>query len=430
MNLIYSKIIEVDGMKHPKISIIIRGKNESKWLKILLRELFLQTYKDYEIIYCDNDSSDNSIEVCKKFNIKKILKIKKYTPGLSLNKGVKIAKGKYLVFISSHCIPCSKNWLKNLVKFQIDNPNLSASYGKQIPLPGTNSKNALDMNIIFRDEIIIHHKDPYISNANSIYLADNLKKNLFNTNVTNIEDRLWAINETKRGGKIGYNPTAEVFHLHGIHQHNDETLRSQRTVDILNKNFLKIWNRCKFLKSSYFNFLIIINARREKNKSSVNKKIDSLKKNIFYSNLGNPVIVVITDLNLRKVNNLVKIKPSNTLEKDLKNIYKKFKKKFLKTNYVLTLNTQGRWKFREIKELIEKTIYYSRLSGTFHKDFNGNFIVEFPDRSNFKNVSLINQKEKPKLKLLLWKNGCLIDPDYLRRGLYFDDQTYLFEFKD
>ena len=36
------------------ISIIIRGKNESRWLKILFQELNKQTYKKFEIIYCDN----------------------------------------------------------------------------------------------------------------------------------------------------------------------------------------------------------------------------------------------------------------------------------------------------------------------------------------------------------------------------------------
>ena len=64
-------------MKNNKnlISIIIRGKNESKWLKILFQELDKQTYKKFEIIYCDNSSYDNSINVAKKFNIKKIFKI-------------------------------------------------------------------------------------------------------------------------------------------------------------------------------------------------------------------------------------------------------------------------------------------------------------------------------------------------------------------
>ena len=48
------------------VSIIIRGKNESRWLKILLKELKKQTIRNYEIIFCDNNSDDNSIEILKK----------------------------------------------------------------------------------------------------------------------------------------------------------------------------------------------------------------------------------------------------------------------------------------------------------------------------------------------------------------------------
>ena len=37
--------------KRPLVSIVIRGRNESRWLKILFRELKKQSYKNFEIIY-------------------------------------------------------------------------------------------------------------------------------------------------------------------------------------------------------------------------------------------------------------------------------------------------------------------------------------------------------------------------------------------
>ena len=45
-------------------SIIIRAKNEAKWLKILLPKLKEQTVKNHEIIFCDNGSKDNTLEEC------------------------------------------------------------------------------------------------------------------------------------------------------------------------------------------------------------------------------------------------------------------------------------------------------------------------------------------------------------------------------
>jgi hypothetical protein len=50
--------------------------------------------------------------------------------------------------------------------------------------------------------------------------------------VTNIEDRVWAINMQKLGYCIIYEPEARVFHYHGIHQKSCE-IRCQGVNDIL-----------------------------------------------------------------------------------------------------------------------------------------------------------------------------------------------------
>ena len=55
----------------PLVSIIIRGKNESRWLKILLKKLFNQSIKNFEIVFCDNNSSDNTLKILKSYKIKK-----------------------------------------------------------------------------------------------------------------------------------------------------------------------------------------------------------------------------------------------------------------------------------------------------------------------------------------------------------------------
>ena len=136
-------------------SIIIRGKNEAKWLKILMPILQQQTVKNYEIIFCDNNSSDNSIEIIKKYKIKKILKFKKYLPGKILNLGIKKSVGKYISILSSHCIPTSKNWLKEHINSIERNNKFAAVFGKQIPLPGTSVPNLKVLFIIFKNEEIL-----------------------------------------------------------------------------------------------------------------------------------------------------------------------------------------------------------------------------------------------------------------------------------
>ena len=81
------------------ISIIIRGKNEAKWLKILLRDLKKQTIQNFEIIFCDNNSEDNSLDILKN-NVKKILSFKEHRPGKVLNEAIKKSQDCiYLYFL-------------------------------------------------------------------------------------------------------------------------------------------------------------------------------------------------------------------------------------------------------------------------------------------------------------------------------------------
>ena len=62
------------------ISILITNYNKGKFLDKTLRSIDLQSFKNYEVIIYDDCSTDNSIEIIKKFkNIKLIKNLKKNT---------------------------------------------------------------------------------------------------------------------------------------------------------------------------------------------------------------------------------------------------------------------------------------------------------------------------------------------------------------
>ena len=53
-------------MQDPKVSIIIRTKNEERWISHCIKRIHTQTYKNYEIIVVDDNSSDNTLKIIKK----------------------------------------------------------------------------------------------------------------------------------------------------------------------------------------------------------------------------------------------------------------------------------------------------------------------------------------------------------------------------
>ena len=54
-------------MKKPFFSVVIPTYNQAKFLKIALRSVFSQTFKNFEIIVIDNYSNDKTHELLKKY---------------------------------------------------------------------------------------------------------------------------------------------------------------------------------------------------------------------------------------------------------------------------------------------------------------------------------------------------------------------------
>jgi glycosyltransferase involved in cell wall biosynthesis len=97
-----------------KISVIIPTYNEEKDIEGCLKSLKSQSIKDIEIILVDDGSTDNTIEISKKYGIT-ILKQNHQGPGAARNLGAKNSTGDILIFIDAD-MAFDKEYLKNLTK--------------------------------------------------------------------------------------------------------------------------------------------------------------------------------------------------------------------------------------------------------------------------------------------------------------------------
>ena len=201
--------------------IIIRTKNEDRWIKHTIEKINTQTYKKFRIVVVDNYSSDRTVEIVKNYKIP-VLKIKKFIPGKAINIAYKKYTCKFVVCLSAHCIPENNKWLHNLIK-NFKNEKTIAVYGKQLPIFNSSDENYRDLKIVFGNDKRIQKKDYFFHNANSAIRTKILKKYPFSEKATNIEDRLWAkqVLDLKKF-QIVYEPKASVYHHHGLHQNNNK----------------------------------------------------------------------------------------------------------------------------------------------------------------------------------------------------------------
>ena len=68
-------------IQQPVVSIIIRTKNEERWITPCFQALFNQSYQDFEIVVVDNESTDKTLEKIRQFPIDNIFTVSDYLPG-------------------------------------------------------------------------------------------------------------------------------------------------------------------------------------------------------------------------------------------------------------------------------------------------------------------------------------------------------------
>jgi len=219
----------------PEVSIIIRTYNEERWISHCLSAIFNQDFDNFEVILVDNNSTDHTVEVAKRYPVSTIVKIDKFFPGKALNDGIRASTGNYIVCISAHCIPKDEQWLRNLYNNFDENEKLAGVYGRQLPLSYTSDADKRDLLIAFGQDKKVQVKDYFFHNANSMLPRAIWDEFPFEEEATNIEDRIWGKLVIEAGYKIIYEPSASVYHYHGLHQHGNSSDRAKGIATILDK---------------------------------------------------------------------------------------------------------------------------------------------------------------------------------------------------
>ena len=116
-------------MKRPLVSIVVNCFNSERFLNRALNSIYSQTYENWEIIFWDNLSTDNSPDIAKSYDNKlKYFRATKNTNlGIARKKAIDLAKGDYIAFLD-----CDDEWMPEKLEKQVNalekNRNYDFSY--------------------------------------------------------------------------------------------------------------------------------------------------------------------------------------------------------------------------------------------------------------------------------------------------------------
>lgn len=206
-------------MKNPLVSIVIRTKNEAKYVGKVLNLLFKQTFKNFEVIIIDSGSTDQTLEIIKKFPIR-LYKIKQedFTYGYSLNFGIEKSKGKYICILSAHSIPISNDWFATGLKALSKEENLAGLSGYYSDFILGYWSRFLGSIVFLYFPFFKRREDytPWISNTNSLIKKEFWKKYKFDESLPGSEDYDWGKEMIFRGYNVIKIRDFSVFHSHWL----------------------------------------------------------------------------------------------------------------------------------------------------------------------------------------------------------------------
>lgn len=196
---------------NPEISVVIPHKNNFDKLLLCIDALKNQSYNQdlIEIIIIDNGSKNSYFKKLKELSRESnfILQLETISGSYAArNRGLKIAKGEYIAFTDSDCIP-NPDWiekgiyeLKKSSNVDIIAGNMKLSFKKD---EEPNTFELFEKIYYYKQEINV--KNNFAATAN-IFTRERVIKDvgLFNQNLKSNGDREWCYRAVSKGYKIRY----------------------------------------------------------------------------------------------------------------------------------------------------------------------------------------------------------------------------------
>lgn len=205
-------------IKKPEVSVIIPVYNAEKKLNSCLSSVLNQSYKNFEVIIVDNNSTDFTKEVIldskeKNPKIKYTFEAKKGR-GAARNAGIKIARGKIIAMTDSDCI-VPRNWVEKITELIRENKEEVIQGGELDAIGNYWSKNIQLANEKFISRHVSKDKEYtiHLDTKNFAIRSSIIKSLMFDESIKNIED-FELVLRLRKIAKIRFLKNVKVRHYH------------------------------------------------------------------------------------------------------------------------------------------------------------------------------------------------------------------------
>lgn len=113
----------------PLISVITPSFNQGEYIDDCVRSVLHQSFKKWEHIVVDGKSTDNTLKILRKYRHVRWMSEKDFGYWDAITKGIKMARGKYIMMCMTSDGYLNKDWLKLCVEVLERDGNVSLVWG-------------------------------------------------------------------------------------------------------------------------------------------------------------------------------------------------------------------------------------------------------------------------------------------------------------
>ncbi|NTW13630.1 MAG: glycosyltransferase [Candidatus Moranbacteria bacterium] len=215
----------------PLVSVVIRTKNEEKYLRMVLDAYARQTFKDFEVLIVDDHSVDGTCGIAESRGCR-VAEIPegKFSHPFSCNFGAGKSIGRYIVFTNGHSIPVSNTFLDDGLR-NFEDDNVAGVFALPIAHADGTIADKLIYNIAgytvgairYRigglAHLLIGPENGILGTTNAMIRKDLWTKYPFDENINGGwggEDADWAWHFVSMGYRIVHDPKFRVRHSHHL----------------------------------------------------------------------------------------------------------------------------------------------------------------------------------------------------------------------
>lgn len=182
----------------PKITVLTAVYNGERYMREAIDSILNQTYKNFEYILVDNNSTDNTPKILSDYAQRderiKIVKETKQSPAYARNAGLQVATGEWIAIFDADDVSHPER-LERQYNYMISHPNcfFLATEGVMIGETGKKLKDIrIDFKGLSQKDYVLNYGPPFIHSSMMFSKQKVLEFGGYNENYKTVEDlELW-----------------------------------------------------------------------------------------------------------------------------------------------------------------------------------------------------------------------------------------------